>query len=83
MLMMCRTKLNELPIPTDIAHVKGHQDRHKLWHKLDLCEKLNVLAGDRQANVIYKKPLWLTGLFPTWIPGTRAALFHGEQQARK
>jgi hypothetical protein len=38
------------------------------------------LLADRQANAIYKKPLWLTGLFPTWIPGTRAALFHGERQ---
>jgi hypothetical protein len=63
----------------DIAHVKGHKDRHKLWHELDIGEKeINVLA-DRQATAIYKKPLWLTGLFfPTWIPGTRAALFHGE-----
>ena len=29
---------------------------------------------------MYKKPPWLTGLFPTWIPGTRASLFHGERQ---
>jgi hypothetical protein len=57
----------------------------KLWHELDIREKINVLA-DRQANAIYtKKPLRLvTGLFPTrWISGTRAALFHGEQQVTK
>jgi hypothetical protein len=46
-----RTKLNELPIRTDIAHVKGHQDRHKLWHELDIREKINVLA-DRKANAM-------------------------------
>lgn len=39
-----RTKLIELPIRTDIAHVKGHQDRTKLWHELDLRAKINVLA---------------------------------------
>jgi hypothetical protein len=77
------TKRKELPIRMDIAHGKGHQDRHKLWHELDIHEKINVLA-DRQANAIYKTPLWLTGLFlPTWIPGTRAALFHGERQVTK
>jgi hypothetical protein len=81
-LQAIRTKLNELPIQMDIAHVKGHQDRHKLWQELDIHEKINVLA-DRQANAIYKKPLQLTELFPTWIPGTRAALFHGEQQVEK
>jgi hypothetical protein len=26
-----RTKINELPIRTDIAHVRGHQDRTKPW----------------------------------------------------
>jgi hypothetical protein len=39
-----RTKLIELPIRTDIAHVKDHQDRTKLWHELDLRAKINVLA---------------------------------------
>jgi hypothetical protein len=53
-----------------------------MWQELDLCEKINVLA-DQQANAIYKKPQGRTGLFPTWIPGTRAALFHGEQQVTK
>jgi hypothetical protein len=81
-LQAIHTKLTELPIPTDIAHIKGHQDRTKSWDELDLKAKINVLA-DRQANAIYKKPLWRTGLFPSWIPGTRAALFHGKQQVTK
>jgi hypothetical protein len=65
-----------------------------LRHELDLRAKINVLA-DRQAGEIYfdqkrnlktpvnKKEPRKTGLFPTWIPGTRAALFHGEQQVTK
>jgi hypothetical protein len=61
-----RTKLNELPNPTDIAHVKGHQDRTKSWDELDRRAKINVLA-DRQADTIYKKPTRRTGLFPSWI----------------
>jgi phosphoglycerate-specific signal transduction histidine kinase len=55
-LQAIRTKLNELlTIPTDIAHVKGHQDRTKSWDELDRRAKINVLA-DRQADAIYKKP---------------------------
>jgi hypothetical protein len=50
--------------------------------ELDRRAKINVLA-DRQADAIYKKPTRRTGLFPSWIPGTRAALFHGEQQVTK
>jgi hypothetical protein len=62
---------------------KGHQeDRTKSWDELDRRAKINVLA-DQQADAIYKKPTRRTGLFPSWIPGTRAALFHGEQQVTK
>jgi hypothetical protein len=71
-----RTKLIELPIRTDVAHVKGQEDRTKLWHELDLRAKT-------QAGEIYQKEPRKTGLFPTWIPGTRAALCHGEQQVTK
>jgi hypothetical protein len=82
-LQAIRTKLNELTIRrTDIAHVKGQQDRTNLWHKLDLRAKINVLA-DRQADDIYRKQPRRTGLFQSWIPGTRAALFHGERQVTK
>jgi hypothetical protein len=70
-----------LPIRMDISRVHGHQDRHKLWHELDRREQINVHA-DRQANAIYRKPQQ-TGLFPSWIPCTRAALFHCDQQVTK
>jgi hypothetical protein len=44
-----------------------------------------VLA-DRQADNIYRKPPGRTGVIPTWVPfvpGTRAALFHRQQQVTK
>jgi hypothetical protein len=34
-LQAIRTKLNKLPIRTDIANVKGHQDQTKQWHELN------------------------------------------------
>jgi hypothetical protein len=43
-LQAIRTILNDIPIRTDISHVHGHQDQHKLWHKLDRREQINVLA---------------------------------------
>jgi hypothetical protein len=51
-LQAIHTKLNELPIWTDIAHIKkGYQDRTKLRHELDLRAKIYVLA-DKQADKI-------------------------------
>jgi hypothetical protein len=63
-----------------MAHVNGHQDRATmLWHELDFRAKINVLA-DSQVDDIYRKPPRRTGLFPScWIPGIRAALFHGDE----
>jgi hypothetical protein len=49
-----------------------------LWHELDLRAKINVLA-DRQDDDIYRKQ----PRRPSLIPGTRAALFHGERQVTK
>jgi hypothetical protein len=44
-----------LPVRTEIAHVKGHQDRHKQWDELDIRAQMNMLA-DRQADAIsYRK----------------------------
>jgi hypothetical protein len=74
-----RTTIVELPIPVDIFHVRAHQDRDKHWSELDPCAQINVLA-DRQANAIHQKHPDQTGLFPTWVLGTRAALFHGDRQ---
>jgi hypothetical protein len=62
-----------------IFHVKGHQDQDKQWSELDPCAQMKVLA-DRQANAIYQKLPEHTGLFPTWVPGTCAALFHDDRQ---
>ena len=67
---------------TSIYHVKSHQDKKKQWHELDLSAKINVLA-DQQAHAIYRKTPRRTGLFPTWVPGTTAALFHGNDQVTK
>jgi hypothetical protein len=77
-----RTTLKDLPISTEIYHVKGHQDQQKHWSELDPCAQINVLA-DRQANAIYQKSPGQTGLFPTWVTGTRAALFHGNKEVTK
>jgi hypothetical protein len=43
-------------------------------------QKSMCLLADQQAGEIYRKQPRRTGLFPTWIPGTRAALFQGEHQ---
>jgi len=74
-----RTTIRALPIPVEIFHVKAHQDRDKHWSELDPCAQINILA-DRHADAIYRKHPDRTGLFPTWIPGTRTALFHGDRQ---
>ena len=50
-LQAIRNILINLPIRTDIAHIRGHQDRHKTWHELDNREQINVLAN-KQANAI-------------------------------
>jgi hypothetical protein len=41
--------------------------------------KINILA-DEQAAKIYGKAKDCAGLFPTWIPGTQAALFHDDSK---
>lgn len=74
-----RSTLKGLPVPTEVFHVKGHQDRHKQWTELDTFAKINVLA-DQQAEAIHQKSLASTGEFPPWVPGTSAALFHGDRQ---
>ena len=71
-----QTLLNELPIMVDIFHVKLHQDHEKPFDKLTLYAKMNVLA-DRYAEHLHSQPKTAIGIFPSWIPGTKAALFHG------
>ena len=38
---------------------------------------MNVLA-DRYAEYLHSQPETTIGIFPSWLPGTKAALFHGE-----
>jgi hypothetical protein len=78
-LQAIRSTIDALPITTNIFHVKSHQDQVKPFEELTPDAQINVLA-DRQADAIYNKRPHRTGLFPTWIPGTRAALFHGPHQ---
>jgi hypothetical protein len=78
-LQAIRSTIAAIPITTDIFHVKSHQDKKTPYADLTPDAQINVLA-DRQAEAIYTKAPHRTGLFPTWVPGTRAALFHGPHQ---
>jgi hypothetical protein len=71
-----------LPIDIKVFHVKAHQDRNKRWDELDPYAQINVLA-DEQAEKIYRKDPANTGIFPMWVPGTQAALYHDNQQVTK
>jgi hypothetical protein len=77
-LLVFELDMNYLSKQTSHTLRKGHQDRTKLWHELDLRAKINMLADPQADNMIYRKQPRKTGFFPTWIPGagTRAALFH-------
>jgi hypothetical protein len=59
--------------------VKSHKDQQKPFEGLTPDAQINVLA-DHQAEAIYTKQPYRTCLLPTWVPGTRAALFHGQYQ---
>ena len=78
-LQAIRSTIAALPLNINIFHVKSHQDLIKPFKELPPAAQINVLA-DQQADAIYNKRPHRTGLFPTWVPGTRAALFHGSQQ---
>jgi hypothetical protein len=77
-----RQLIAKLPINIDIFHVKSHQDRRQPYDTLTPFAQINILA-DHHADALHDIPPPLTGLFPTWIPGTRASLFHGQQQVTK
>ena len=70
------TTISKLPIKVDIFHVKAHQDRDKPFEGLSPYAQLNILA-DQHAEQLHQCQPTLIGLFPTWIPGTTAALYHG------
>jgi hypothetical protein len=71
-----------LPIPVTFHHVKSHQDQQKPYEQLTPDAQINILA-DRHADAIHRQRPHHTGLFPSWIPGTRAALFHGSSPVTK
>jgi hypothetical protein len=81
-LQATRSVILALPMPINIFHVKSHQDKDKPIAELPPEAQINVLA-DHHAEAIYHIPPPNTGLFPTWIPGTRTALFHGHSQVTK
>ena len=68
-----------LPIKVDIFHIKGHQDWTKAFEELTPYAQLNVLAN-QHAECLHTMPTNQIGIFPHWIHGTEAALFHGTQQ---
>ena len=68
-----------LPIKLDIFHIKGYQGWTKAFEDLTPYAQLNVLA-DQYAKWLHTMPANHIGIFPHWIPGTEAALFHGAQQ---
>ena len=74
-----RKIIEELPIQVDIFHVKLHQDCDKPFDKLTPYAKMNVLA-DRYAKHLHSQPETMIGIFPSWIPGTKAAIYHGKSQ---
>jgi hypothetical protein len=77
-----RTLIDSFPIPLDIFHVKSHQDRTKPYDELTPFAQINIHA-DHHADAIHDMPPSTTGLFPTWIPGTKAALFRHTRQITK
>ena len=74
-----RKIIEDLPIQVDIFHVKSHQDRDKPFNKLTPYAKMNVLA-DRYAKYLHSQPETTIGIFPSWIPGIKAAIYHGASQ---
>jgi hypothetical protein len=77
-LQAVRETVRALPILFEAFHVKGHQDCTKRWKELNAYTQINVLA-DGQADKIYQKDPGQTGIFPTWVTGTRAALFQDDR----
>ena len=71
-----QTLITDLPIMVNIFHIKLHQDCDKPFDKFTLYAQMNVLA-DCYAEKLHLQPKTTIGIFLSWIPGTKAALFHG------
>jgi len=70
-----RDCIEQLPRSVAVSWVKGHQDRDISWGDLSPAAKANIFA-DEWCTLTYNLDVASTGLFPEWIPGTRAALMH-------
>ena len=68
-----------LPIKVKLYHVKSHQDDNTPFPELSPHAQINVLA-DAHATAIHQMQPHTTGLFPSWLSNTKAALYHHGQQ---
>ena len=71
-----KTLITKKPIKVDIFHMKAHQDHDKPFNELSQFAQINILV-DCYTEQLHSQPANTIGIFPTWIPGTKAALFHG------
>ena len=71
--------ITAFPVPLDIFHVKAHQDHEKHFDELTLYAQLNVLVN-QYAEQLHQCNTSSIELFPAWIPGTAATLYHGLTQ---
>jgi hypothetical protein len=73
--------LDQLPFSINISHILRTMDtwtahQHDPYaHLLTLDAKLNLLT-DKNADCIYNKQYFHTGLFPTWVPDTHVAMLY-------
>jgi hypothetical protein len=68
-----------LPIKVKLYHVKSHQDDNTSFPELSPPAQINVLA-DAHATAIHQMQPHTTGLFPSWLSNTKAALYHHGHQ---
>ena len=65
-----------LSIKVHIFHVKAHQDHDKPFDELSPFAQINILV-DHYAEQLHQQHTLSISIFPMWILGTTAALFHG------
>jgi hypothetical protein len=68
-----------LPIKVKLYHVKSHQDNSTQFADLNPHAQINVLANAHATAIHHMQP-HTTGLFPSWLPHTKVALYHHGQQ---
>ena len=78
-IQVIRSTIANFPIPLDIFHVKAHKDHDTDYDALTPYAQLNVLAGQHAECLHMMNPAQI-GTFPTWLPGSATALYHGDTQ---